>query len=216
MKYIAFTDPSGGKSDSFTLAISHIEEDKVILDRAEEVRPPFNPKDVVRDFCQILKEYGIAEVIGDRYAGNWVSSSFKEYDINYIESELVKSDIFLEFQAIALSQRVTLLDIERLKNQLLSLERKTRPGGRGVVEHPPGLHDDLANSVAGTVVFCWKARSQVATEKELEARMPVRTTYEPAVSYQSRLKAAEEIMDRFMRESGCRKIDPEERGVLIE
>ena len=35
-----------------------------------------------------------------------------------------------------------------LRVELLSLERRVRSGGREVVDHRPGAHDDLANCVA--------------------------------------------------------------------
>ena len=43
VQYRAFSDPSGGVSDSFALAIAHRDGDVVILDHLTEVKPPFNP-----------------------------------------------------------------------------------------------------------------------------------------------------------------------------
>src|SRR5262245_15612974 len=40
VSYYAFTDPSGGSDDSFTLAISHRDGDRVVIDCIREVRPP--------------------------------------------------------------------------------------------------------------------------------------------------------------------------------
>ncbi len=70
-RYFAFVDPSGGSSDSMTLAVGHREGDGIILDAIRERKPPFSPDDVVQEFCAVLKSYGIAKVIGDRYAGEW-------------------------------------------------------------------------------------------------------------------------------------------------
>jgi hypothetical protein len=70
--YIAFVDPSGGTSDSMTLAIAHREKDgRAILDAVRERRPPFSPDDVVLEFVSLLKGYNIRTVMGDRYAGEW-------------------------------------------------------------------------------------------------------------------------------------------------
>jgi hypothetical protein len=55
--YTAFVDPSGGSSDSMTLAISHLNGDIIILDAIREVRPPFSPDAVVADFVALLKTY---------------------------------------------------------------------------------------------------------------------------------------------------------------
>jgi hypothetical protein len=38
---------------------------------------------------------------------------------------------------------------EKLVHQLVGLERRTSRGGRDSIDHAPGGHDDLANSVAG-------------------------------------------------------------------
>jgi hypothetical protein len=45
-RYVAFVDPSGGSSDSMTLAIAHANRwsEKAILDLVREVRPPFSPE----------------------------------------------------------------------------------------------------------------------------------------------------------------------------
>ena len=79
--YSAFTDPSGGRADSFTLGIAHREKEKVVLDRLEERRPPFAPQNIAIEFSEILKSYGIPRVTGDRYAGEWVTKAFKEEGI---------------------------------------------------------------------------------------------------------------------------------------
>ena len=156
--YRAFADPSGGRADSFTLAIAHKEVDngKVILDRLEEKRPPFSPQNVVKEFSEILKEYDIYDVTGDKYAGEWVVAAFEEQDINYISSDLNKSEIYLEFLPLMTQKMVELLDSNRLRIQLRSLERRTRSGGRDVIDHYPGGHDDLANSCAGAAVLAAK------------------------------------------------------------
>jgi hypothetical protein len=49
--YHAFVDPSGGSSDSMTLAICHRDKDVAILDAVREIRPPFSPENAVQDFA---------------------------------------------------------------------------------------------------------------------------------------------------------------------
>jgi len=157
VNYRGFTDPSGGRGDSFTLAIAH--EDaagRVILDKLEETAPPFKPEDVVAKYAQILKSYGISKVQGDKYAGEWVSSSFVDHDISYESSDLNKSEIYLEFGPLVAQGRVELLDNKKLFSQLRGLERRTRSGGKDLVDHYPGGHDDLANAAAGACVKAGK------------------------------------------------------------
>lgn len=155
--YLAFTDPSGGRQDSFTLAIAHTEERDddskvIILDRLEERRPPFAPQNVVKEFSEILKRYGIYKVTGDRYAGEWVTQAFRDEEIDFENSQLNKSEIYLEFEPLLAGRAVELLENKDLFNQLRSLERRTRSGGKDSVDHPPGFHDDLANAAAGACV----------------------------------------------------------------
>jgi hypothetical protein len=77
-RYSAFVDPSGGSSDSFTLAIAHRDRalDRFVLDALRERRPPFNPDDCVQEFTALLKDYGITRVHGDHYAGSWPVAAF--------------------------------------------------------------------------------------------------------------------------------------------
>lgn len=42
-----------------------------------------------------------------------------------------------------------MLDHPKLINQLCGLERRTARGGKDSIDHAPGAHDDVANSVAG-------------------------------------------------------------------
>jgi hypothetical protein len=56
---------------------------------------------------------------------------------------------------------VKLLDLPRLRSQLLSLERRTvRGSGRDVVDHPTAGADDLINAVAGALVMAAGAESR--------------------------------------------------------
>ena len=152
--YVAFVDPSGGSSDSFTLAVSHREQDGVIvLDCIRETRAPFEPEAVVADFCQTLKTYRVTKVTGDRYAGEWPREQFRKRNISYEPSERVKSDIYRDMLPLLNSKRVQLLDNKRLITQLAGLERRTARGGKDSIDHGPGRHDDVANAVAGALVI---------------------------------------------------------------
>jgi len=77
--YTAFTDPSGGSADSFTLAIAHREHDgRVVLNCVRERQPPFSPEAVVAEFGTVLKAYRCASVSGDRYAGEFPRELFRK------------------------------------------------------------------------------------------------------------------------------------------
>jgi len=152
--YYGFCDPSGGRGDSMTLAISHRNSNtgKIVLDLMRESRPPFQPQSVVKEFSETLKRYGITQLEADSYAGEWVSNSFRDNGIMIQNSEHSASEIYLNVLPLFSNGYIELLDNTRLVGQLKSLERKTRRGGRDQVSHPPGGHDDLSNSVCGSIL----------------------------------------------------------------
>jgi hypothetical protein len=157
LRYRAFVDPSGGSSDSFTLAVGHREADELFHDCVREVRPPFSPESVVTEFAATLKSYRINKVVGDRYAGEWPREQFRKHGIAYELSVKPKSDLYRDLLPLLNSRRVELLDHPRLINQLVSLERRTARGGRDSIDHPPGGHDDVANAVAGALLAALEA-----------------------------------------------------------
>jgi hypothetical protein len=72
---------SEGK-DSATLAVGHIEGERLVVDLVREVRPPFNAETAVMQFAAVLKAYGIRKVVvtpmqkgGPRRASRDISSS---------------------------------------------------------------------------------------------------------------------------------------------
>jgi hypothetical protein len=151
LTYTGFVDPSGGSSDSMTLAIGHFDyaSQMVIVDALREAKPPFSPEYVVSEFCQLLKSYRCWRVIGDRYAGEWPREQFSRFGIIYEPAPKPKSELYLDTLALLNSKRIDLLDHAKAFNQLLSLERRSVRGGRDSIDHPPGQHDDCINAIAG-------------------------------------------------------------------
>lgn len=149
--YLGFVDPSGGGSDSFTMAIGHMEGRVAILDALREVKPPFSPEGVVDGFCALLKSYRIRRVSGDKYAGEWPRESFQRHGVTYEANAKPKSDMYRDLLPSVNSGEVDLLDLPRIQTQLIGLERRTARGGRESIDHAPGAHDDVANVVAGVL-----------------------------------------------------------------
>jgi hypothetical protein len=150
--YSAFTDPSGGSKDAFTLAISHIEKGICILDCVRYRTPPFSPEAVAAEFAKVIKSYGLSTVTGDRYAGEWPREQFGKRGVVYKTADKSKSEIYGELLPLINSGKVELLDNELLNRQLLNLERRTSRAGKDSIDHPPGAHDDIANAAAGALV----------------------------------------------------------------
>ncbi len=153
VSYTAFVDPSGGSSDSMTLAIAHRDgNERGILDVVRERRPSFSPEAVVAEFAETLQAYRVDKVTGDHWGGEFVRDPFRSHGNTYELSEKPKSDIYRDALAL-LNSAVELLDLPRLAAQLCSLERRVARSGKDSIDHPPGLHDDIANCVAGALVL---------------------------------------------------------------
>lgn len=152
-RYVAFVDPSGGSSDSMTLAIGHRDKDITVVDAVREILAPFDPESATEEFVGVLKSYQITRVTGDRYAGQWCAQAFQKRGITYVASEVPKSGLYIDLLPKLNSKTIYIPDIPRLVNQIASLERRTARGGRDSIDHSPGAHDDVANVVAG-VAHC--------------------------------------------------------------
>lgn len=156
IRYTAFVDPSGGSKDSFTLAISHLNKERIaVLDCVRERKPPFSPENVVSEFADCLKSYRCNRVTGDRYGGEFPRELFRKRGIDYVISERVKSDIYLEFLPLLNSSKVELLENKRLISQLCSLERRTGRKGDSI-DHLPNTSDDVANSCCAALLLANK------------------------------------------------------------
>lgn len=161
-RYFAFADMSGGRSDDAALAVAHDADRTVVVDLLIRYRPPFNPHDVVREMVEEVKRYGIRRIQGDNYAADFVSRAFEGCGLRYSAAEKNKSQLYLELLPRMLSGEIELPDNEPLIRQLASLERRTRSGGRDIVDHPPRGHDDLANVVAGVAFLTCGRRTRRA------------------------------------------------------
>jgi hypothetical protein len=171
LDYFAFVDLSGAGADSMTLAIAHRDKDIAILDAVREVRPPCSPEAVVQDFAALLKSYRVRSVTGDRYAGEWPRERFRNAGITYELSEQPKSDIYRDTLPLLNSGKVELIDLPRLTSQLCGLERRTARSGKDSIDHGPGGHDDIANSVAGALLMVRTVRPPFRIPAEILARI---------------------------------------------
>ncbi len=157
VSYSGFVDFAGGSGqDSATLAIAHREtrdgQSVVVLDLVREVRPPFSPEQVCRDFADDLKRYRLSRATADRYAADFATEAMRRQGIHLRPAGKPKSDLYRELLPALNSGGVELLDVPRLQAQLGGLERRVARGGRDSIDHAPGGHDDVANAVAGALV----------------------------------------------------------------
>ncbi len=161
--YVGFVDMSGGSSDSSALAVAHHEPrtGRAVLDLVREARAPHAPDRIASEFVVELQRYDVRQVYGDRYGAEWVAQAFRTRGMDYRSSERSKSDLYRELLPICNSGDAEMLDLPRLRAQLLGLERRVARGGRDSIDHGPGGHDDLANAVAGALVFAADRASEL-------------------------------------------------------
>jgi hypothetical protein len=161
--YVGFTDPSGGRGDSFTAAVGHRNGTVLVVDALFEKRAPFDSDATIDEVAALLKSYNINTVRGDDYGADLTVAAFRRRGISYKnlklgdtegkQGKLNRSEIYLNSVGLFTSARVRLLDNPRLVHQLISLERRAaRSSGHDTVDHPAQGHDDLANASCGCLV----------------------------------------------------------------
>jgi hypothetical protein len=152
--YRAFCDGAGGTGrDAYTIAVAHKEGEHYHLDLVRGTRngQKFDPASVTNEYATLLKEYRISSVTGDNYAAQWVAGAWRDTGIVYVQSDIPKSQIYLETLPLFTRGLVRLPDHARLLKELRLLERHTHRGGKDSVDHLRGHHDDYSNSVCGVL-----------------------------------------------------------------
>jgi hypothetical protein len=149
VEYTAFVDMSGGSNDDACLAIGHKDADgRIVVDVvvSQGPPPPFDPRNAVSRFADLLSAYRVTSVIGDHYAGLTFVADFQREGIVYEQSALPKSKLYEAMEPVLNARELSLPDVPTLEQQLLGLVWR---GGK--IDHPNGEHDDFANAVAGVV-----------------------------------------------------------------
>jgi hypothetical protein len=151
--YHGFVDPSGGRADAFTLCLAHSDRwtNKLVVDCLRGWQPPLNPESVVGEIAALLRSYRVNRVVGDKYAGNWVSSAFDKVGITYLPAAKPKSDLYLHLESLVNTYRAEIPKNKQLTTELVNLERRRSKSGKDQVDHPPRGSDDYANAVAGAL-----------------------------------------------------------------
>jgi len=146
-RYSAFVDVAGGGADEYTLAISHKEGERTVIDGiwAEHGDPAI----ITARFSGIMRQYGVKHCTGDRYAAEWPRQEYKKHGITMHNSKLNRSELYLELMPMLQTGEIELPPDEKALIQLTLLERRTGRNGRDTIDHAPQGHDDRANAIAG-------------------------------------------------------------------
>jgi hypothetical protein len=157
MQYRMAADTSGGAegdhADWFTTSIVHPEGRGTEARIVQDVMRGWKSADLigtVRECAALARAYRCSEIHGDKYAAGWVRQAFAEVGLRYVDSTRTRSEAYLDIEPLFAQGRLVLLDHPEMIKELKNLERRPRPGGRTVVDHPDygRAHDDHANSLA--------------------------------------------------------------------
>lgn len=160
--YYAAVDVSGGRLDAAAAAVAHREGDRVIVDACRRWPSPHDPKIVATQVATFLQSYGLTSARADQYGAELSKSIYAEAGITLTAAPDNRSDTYLRLLPLLTTGRCELPPDPHLRTELLGLERRTRSGGKDVVDHrqSPGAHDDLANAVALAAVAAAKVSSE--------------------------------------------------------
>jgi hypothetical protein len=162
--YFAFVDPSGGRHDAFTIAIAHRHNgDRIVVDVVRGRKPPFDPQAVVAEYVKLCQDYGIKQITGDNYAGDWVASAFNGAGLQYRPSLLNRSELYLEGLPHFTRGIVSIPDSPVLLRELRLLERKVAKSGKDSIDHPKNGSDDFANALFGALNLCAPFKQKIFT-----------------------------------------------------
>ena len=153
MLYHVFVDMGGGRHDASTIAIMHsIGEGDARRYVVDVVRGrKGDPHAAVREFVDLAKQYHCSTIWGDNYGAEWVAGSYREAGAEYLQSKLVRSELYLSGLPLFTRGVVSIANQPPLLRELRLLERRTARSGKDTVDHGVGGSDDYANSLFGAL-----------------------------------------------------------------
>ena len=110
--YVAFCDSSGGRRDSYVVAIGHSDRGRIIIDAIRIRKPSFNPLEVTKQMAEFIKGYGLTKITGDFYAAQFLVEAWANCGIEYETSPVRSSDHFLNFEGQINTQNILIKTYE--------------------------------------------------------------------------------------------------------
>lgn len=148
IQYIAAVDPSGGRSDAAACAVAHLDGQRVVVDACRRWPSPHDPAQVAAEVKEFLAPYGLNSAMADQYAAGFSRAVYSAAGVTLSDATVDRSGSYLHLLPLLTQGRIELPPHPVLRVELLTLQRRTRSGGKDVVDHRQGQHDDLSNAVA--------------------------------------------------------------------
>jgi hypothetical protein len=155
-RYYCFCDSSAGRHDAFACCIGHLENEVWVCDVVRGRLAPFDPRVVAQEYAQLAREYGCPKIVGDNFAGEWVSAAFADAGARYERSPLAKSAIYLEALPAFNRGTVSIPNHPILLRELRCLERRVHRSGKDSVDHGSHGSDDFANALCGALYVAFR------------------------------------------------------------
>ena len=148
-RYHCFVDASAGRHDAFSCAIGHCEgnkgEETWVCDVIRGRLAPFDPRTTAEEYAALARSYGCTKIVGDAFAGEWVSAAFRDCGIRCEVSPLTKFALYLEALPGFNRSAVAIPNHERLLRELRGRERRVHRSG------PQARQRRLCNALCGAL-----------------------------------------------------------------
>jgi hypothetical protein len=158
LSYTAHCDIATGLGNSSAaLSIGHRDYARglQVQDVIREVRPPFVPEVVVKEFAETAKRYGCTAVFSDQFAfglhaGLWNGTNT---GVRLAEARYNTAENYLRLLPSLLAKKVLFLDSKVQRGQFAALERHMMSGNE-IIRKPQttSARDDVATAAAGALV----------------------------------------------------------------
>lgn len=155
--FVAVMDPAF-RNDDFTFTIGHMREDGVVVQDFIHVWSPdkragikLEPVQILGQIGQWLKEWGIPIAYSDQYHLESLVQLARQQGFEIIGQDFTgrsKAKIYGSLEQLLKTQRIRLLDVPEIRQQLSQLNKKNTALGNVQIGAPPGKKDDVATVVA--------------------------------------------------------------------
>jgi hypothetical protein len=145
----------GNSSAAFCIAHRDYEKGLQIQDVIREVRAPFVPEVVIKEFAELAKRYGITTVYADQFAFGLHASLWEgtHTGVRLAEAKYNTTENYLRLLPSLLAKKVRFLDSKTQRGQFGSMERHMMSGNE-IIRKPQiaSARDDVATAAAGALV----------------------------------------------------------------
>jgi hypothetical protein len=143
---------SSGAHDAATICIAHRDSgDRVVVDVIRGKPAPHDPHSVTAEFAALAREYRCHTVTADAYAKGWVRGAFEAHGVEYRQSKLARSELYLEGLPLFARGQVRIPSHDTVLREMRLLQRRVAKSGKDSVDHGVGGHDDHANALFGSL-----------------------------------------------------------------